>query len=118
MPEPLFISLVTAVVPLPRQVPPTPFGAEDLQRLFSDVSKEVSYQQFQFLPGNAGAQMLNNADDLLMVQPGLIQVRRRIEGPAQAARETSVTLLRAVENRLGLRQYVQCGVKVVAHATP
>jgi len=118
VPDPLFEQLIVGLVPLPHQVPPAPFPPEDLQRLFAELSKDANYQQFQFLPGGAGAQLFSAADDMLMVQPGLIQLRRRIETTPERTRETVIQILRIAEKRLQLDEYVQCGIKVIAHAQP
>jgi hypothetical protein len=118
MAEPTFKSLVLGVVPQPRALPPTPFAQEDLQKLFVEVTRDYPYQQFGFLP-TGGAQLVNAPDDIVMLQPGLLQVQIRID-PAftvspEAAREKGVTILRRAFSRLHIDGFLQCGIKVVAH---
>ncbi len=118
MAEPLFSQLVLGLVPLPREVPPAPFATDDLQRLFGELNADANYQQFQFLPGGIGAQMFSAPDDMLVVQPGLLQLRRKIDSTSERVREVVIAILRAAEKRLQLGSYVQCGIKVVAYVPP
>jgi hypothetical protein len=113
--DPLFQALVVGLVPQPKQIPPAPFVAEDLQRAYFDVSKEHHYQQFQFLPGEAGAQFMNAPEDGIVVQPGLIQLRTPVETTPEVARERFVAILRVLAKRLALATFLQAGIKVVAH---
>ncbi len=113
--EPLFRVLVVGVVPQPTQVPPQPFDREDLQRIFIEVSRSYPYSQFGFLPADQGAQFLNPPDDRVMVQPGLLQVSTPVDSTAERGREKAVTVLRVIAERLKLSQFLQLGIKVVAH---
>lgn len=113
--EPLFRQVVIGMVPQPRQLPPPPFSPDDLQRAYFDVSKEHPYQQFQFLPGDAGAQFLNSPDDGIVVQPGLIQVRHVVASTPEVARERCGAIVRLLAKRLGLSVFLATGIKVVAH---
>ncbi len=72
--EALFKSAVVGLVPQPTQVPPAPYRREDLHRVFGDINRDYPYQQFGFLPGDAGAQLVNGPDDTVMIQPALLQV--------------------------------------------
>jgi hypothetical protein len=95
--------------------PPPSFQRDDLQRLFVEVGSQIAYQQFQFLPANAGAAIFNGPDDMLTVQQALFQVRRPIETTPERAREDVAAVLRIVQRRLAVETFVQCGVKVVIH---
>ena len=114
--EPLFKSLVVGLVPQPRQVPPAPFEKEELQRVFFDVNRVRPYSQFAFLPADSGAQMNNGLEDRILITPGLLQVVIPVSLTSERAREASADVLRAIVERLKLEQYIQCGIKVVAHA--
>lgn len=113
--EPLFKSAVVGIVPQPTQVPPVPFRAEDLQRLYADVIRDYPFQQFSFLPGGAGAQLLNVPGDAVVIQPGLVQVQTPVELTPERVREKVVTILRRAFERLTIERFLQCGIKVVAH---
>lgn len=119
--DPLFKALVVALVPQPRQLPPPPFDAEDLQRVFMDVSRAYPYQGFGYLPGGLGAQLQNGPEDTVMLQPGLFQVNARMDGEAvltvEGATDKAMTILRIASDRLGATAFLQCAVKVVAHVS-
>jgi hypothetical protein len=115
--EPSFKALVVAAVPQPRQIPPPPFAQEDLQKLFVEITRDYAYQQFSFTPG--GAQLVNAPDDLVAIQPGIVQTQVRID-PAfttnsAAATDKAVTILKRCSARLKIEGFLQCGIKVVAH---
>lgn len=112
--EPLFQHLIVGLVPLPRENPPAPFRREDLQRVFADVGRDYPYQQFSFLPSDAGAQLANSPEDAVMIQPGLLQVRTPVM-TAEHARQKADAILEAVARRLELREFLGCGIKVVAN---
>jgi hypothetical protein len=116
--EPLFRQVVIGTVPLPAQLPPAPYSREDLQRAYFEVSREHSYQQFQLLPGETGAQFLNSPDDAVLIQPGLLQVRHPITSTAEVARERTSAVLRALINRLAIQNFIAVGIKVIAHVPP
>jgi hypothetical protein len=117
--EPLFKSLVVALVPQPRQMPPSPFEAEDLQRVYMDVTRSYSYQQFGYLPGDLGAQLINAPDDMVLLQPGVFQVTARMDGSAvlttDTARAKVISILRTASSRLKVDSFLQCTIRVVAH---
>ncbi|MBK8294595.1 MAG: hypothetical protein IPK93_07405 [Solirubrobacterales bacterium] len=112
--EALFQQIVVGVVPTPREMPPQPFGPEDLQRAFIEASKEHRYEQFNFLPGDNGAQFQNSPDDVLLVQPDFVQIRLPIDGTPEQARERSTAVFRAVSKRLEIGPLLQVGIKVIA----
>jgi hypothetical protein len=115
--EPSFKALVVAIVPQPRQIPPPPFSQEDLQKLFVEITRDYAYQQFSFMPG--GAQLQNAQDDLIVIQPGLIQTQVRIDPVfatnSSAATDKTVTIFKRAFARLKIESFLQCGIKVVAH---
>lgn len=113
--ELLFKHIVVGLVPQPRQIPPSPYPKEDLQRLFVEVSRDYPYQQFTLLPGDSGAQISAGLEDVLVVQPGLLQLRSPVELTTETARQKCMTVLRASVARLGFDAFLQCGIKVVAH---
>lgn len=113
--EPLFRVLVVGIVPQPTQVPPASFDREDLQRIYIDVSRTIPYAQFGFLPADQGAQFLNPPEDRVMIQPVLLQVSTPVESTANLAREKVLKVLSVATERLKLPQFLQCGIKVIAH---
>lgn len=116
--EPLFKALVVALVPQPRQIPPAPFGSEDLQRVFMDVTRDHPYQSFGYLPGGMGAQLTNGPEDSVMLQPGLFQVQAQMDGAialtTEAATDKAMSILRTASARLKVEAFLQCAIKVVA----
>lgn len=113
--QPLYRAVIVGLVPQPRQIPPAPFSPDQLQRLFTEVGRSYRYQQFSFLPGDGGAQMSNGPEDALMVQPPLVQLRALVTLTPEASRETSMTILRSAAAELELDQFLQAGIKVIAH---
>lgn len=111
----LFRNLVVGVIPQPSQFPPAPFDRERLQRAYMEVSRVHPYEQFGFLPADQGAQFLNPPEDRVLVQPGLLQVVTPLESTPERGREKVIAVLRTLGERLTIAQFVQCGVKVVAH---
>lgn len=106
---------MVGLVPQPRQVPPAPFDKEDLQRVFFDVNRVHSYSQFAFLPGESGAQLTNSLEDRVLVTPGLVQLVLPVPMTGERARQTAVDVFKAVCERLKLDQFIQAGIKIVAH---
>ena len=117
--EPLFSVLTVGVVPQPTQVPPKPFELDDLQKIFFEASRDFPYAQFQVLPGDQGAAFMNTPLDRVLLQPQLLQVQTQIgtagEATAERAREKVVTVLEKATERLGIRQSLACGIKVIAN---
>jgi hypothetical protein len=94
----------------PRSAPP---DRPDHER----VPAQRTVKQFSFTPG--GAQLQNAQDDLIVIQPGLIQTQVRID-PAfttnsSAATDKTVTIFKRAFARLKVESFLQCGIKVVAH---
>jgi hypothetical protein len=113
--EPLFRNIVVGLVPQARQMPPAPFEREELQRTFFDVNRAKAYSQFSFLPGDSGAQLMNNPTDRLVITPTLIQFFGAVDSTAGRAREECIEVLGKVAERLRLEQFVQGAVDVTAH---
>lgn len=105
------------MVPLPTQVPPAPFAQADLQRLYTEITRDYPYSQFQLLPGGAGATIMNTPGDLVLVQPGLVQVQAVIDLTPEGVREKATTILTRVFDRMRLQHFINCGIKIVCHAT-
>lgn len=103
--------LTVGIVPVPQR----PFSQDDLHKLFGAISKIEPYQQFNFLPAETGAQLLNSPDDVVLLQPGLLQVRTPVM-TAGRAREKVLEIFSLSFSRLKLSGIVQTGVKVIAHA--
>jgi hypothetical protein len=114
--QPQFRSLVVALVPQPRQVPPTPYEREELQRVFFDVNRVKTFSQFAFLPGDSGAQILNSPHDRVAVTPQLVQIHTPVELTAGRVREETIEVLSAITERLKLESFVQGAIDVTAHA--
>jgi len=118
--EPLFRVLIVGIVPQPTEVPPQPFDREDLQKVFFEVSRDYPYSQFGLLSGDQGAQFLNPPHDRVLIQPQLLQVQSPIgsggttDTTAERSREKAVAVLSAAAERLAIRQFLSCGIKVQA----
>jgi hypothetical protein len=80
-----------------------------------DLSSVHGYAQFAFLPGDAGATLLNSADDRLLIQPSLLQLVMEVESTAERAQLDAWAILECTVERLALKAFLQCGIKVVAH---
>jgi hypothetical protein len=114
--EPLFRNLVIGLVPQMRQIPPSPFDRETLQRAFVDVNRVKPFSQFVFLPGDSGAQMLNSQEDRLVLTPQLVQYFATVDSTVGRTREVALEVLKTVADRLKLDLFVQIGVDVTGHA--
>ena len=118
--DPLFRQLTVGVVPVPTQVPPKPFDRDDLQKVFFDVSRDFPYSQFGLLPADQGAQLLNPPGDRVLLQPQLLQVQTPLgsgttEMTAERAREKATMVLNKAAERLGVRGFLACGIKVICY---
>lgn len=106
----LYRTLVLGLVPQP-QIPTPSLSREDLQRAFFDVTRGHPYQQLAF--AGEGATFLNSPEDLVVVQPGLIQVRTPVT-TKERSRGKVIEIASAVTERIRMRTFVQCGINVVA----
>jgi hypothetical protein len=106
----IYRTLVLGLVPQPQVSVPS-LGREELQRAYFDVTKGHPYQQF--VMGGDGAQFVNAPDDVVTVQPGLIQVSTPVS-TKERTRTKVVEIATAVAERARMRAFVQCGIKVVA----
>lgn len=94
--------------------------AKPYRRVFFEVSREYPYSQFGLLSGEQGAQFLNPPIDRVLLQPQLLQVQSPIGsgGPtdttAERSREKAVSVLRTAAERLAIRHFLNCGIKVQA----
>lgn len=116
--EPRYKSLVVALVPQPRQIPPPPFDTDDLQRIFSEVIRAHPYQAFEFMFGGRGAQFNNGPDDSVEIRPALFQVQAKMDGPdlltAPMAEAKAIRILKIASERLKVETFLQCAIQVVA----
>jgi hypothetical protein len=116
--EPSFKSLVVALVPQPREVPLPPFDGDDLQRIFSDVSRDYSYQSFEFIFDRRGAKFSNGEDDFVELRPAVFQIVAKMDGPdvltADLAKMKIIKILRKATNQLKVPGYLRCSVQAVA----
>jgi hypothetical protein len=118
--EPLFQSLLVQLAPQPRQMPPPPLDAEDLQHIYSDVIRSHPYQIFSFTPDKRGAIFQNGPDDIVEVRPAQLQVRVKLDDPealvADTAKRKVMTILKAVCTRLQMEIFLQAAVEIIALA--
>jgi hypothetical protein len=116
--EPRYQSLVVALVPQPRQIPPPAFDTDDLQRIFSEVIRSYPYQSFEFMYGARGAQFNNGPEDSVEIRPALFQVQAKMDGPdlltAPMAESKAVRILKVASERLKVETFLQCAIQVVA----
>jgi hypothetical protein len=116
--EPSFKNIAVALVPQPRQVPLPPFGGEDLHRIFSDVSRDYSYQAFEFIFDRRGAKFSNGDDDFVELRPALFQVVAKMDGPdvlvTGSAEKKIIKILRKATKQLKIPGYLQCTIQTVA----
>jgi hypothetical protein len=116
--EPRYQSLMVALVPQPRQMPPPGFDKDELQRIFSDVIRHHSYQSFEFIFDGRGAQFSNGENDLVELRPALLRVQAKMDGlevlPAPSAAEKAERIFKIASERLQLERFLQCAIQVVA----
>ncbi|MCW2987270.1 MAG: hypothetical protein JWM24_208 [Solirubrobacterales bacterium] len=116
--EPRYKSLVVSLVPQSREIPPPAFAAEDLQRIFADVTRSYPYQAFEFLFGGRGAQFTAGPEDSVELRPALLQVRAQMDGmdvlTAPMAEEKALRILKIASERLEIERFVQCQIAIVA----
>jgi len=116
--EPRYKLLAVALVPVPRQVPLPPFAAEDLQRVFADVTHSYPYQSFEFIFNNRGAKFSNGEADFVELRPARFQIQAVMDGPdvltAELAQKKVVRIFKTAADRLKVPGFVQCSIQVVA----
>jgi hypothetical protein len=116
--EPHYKSLVVALIPQPRKMPLPPFDGDDLQRVFSDVSRNYAYEALEFIYDRRGAKFSNGEDDFVELRPALLQLVARMDGPdvltTELAEKKAVRVLRAATERLKIPGFLQCSIQAAA----
>lgn len=97
----------------------TPPGVPDrerLNRVWGELSARQDYRQFT-ITGD-GAQFAGaSADDALVIQPPLVQVRSSARLGAQNAADEAQVAIKAVAKHMGWTQFFNLGIKHVFNAT-
>jgi hypothetical protein len=113
-------SLMVAVVPQPRQMPPPPFDKGALQGIFATVTESYSYQGFGFTPNGRGAQFGNGPDDFVELRPALLRIETKMDGPelllADMVQEKALRILSIATDGLKIEGLLQCAIQIVASA--
>jgi hypothetical protein len=111
-------SSVLALVINPTTLPPPAYDPATLHDAYRAVSALRPYRSFNIMPGNAGAQIMNDPEDALVIQPLLVQLQIRIGSDGVAAEDAKRQLIDVVStatSSLGMESFLQCAIKVVAH---
>lgn len=118
--EPRYKTLMVALVPQPRQMPPPPFDKEQLQRVFAEVIERHPYQAFEFLPSGRGAQFGNDSDDCVELRPALFQIQARMDHAdlltAPMAADKVNAIFGIAAERLNVAAFLQCAIQIIASA--
>jgi hypothetical protein len=116
--EPRYKSLMVALVPQPRQMPPPPFDKDALQRVFAEVIQRHPYQSFGFLPTGRGAQFGNSPEDGVELRPALFQIQARMDDADLLTGPMAVDKVNAIfgiaAERLNVAAFLQCAIQVIA----
>jgi hypothetical protein len=116
--EPRYRSLMLALQPQPRQMPPPPFDKDELQRIFADVIRHHRYQSFGFTPNERGAIFGNDDEDNVELRPALLRIQARMDGAdvltSGAAQEKAQRIMKIAGERLKIENYLQCAVQIIA----
>lgn len=103
-------------------VPPSPPGqqqvsADRLNRIWSEVGPTHGFTQLQVAPDSSGAQFLGRtADDGVVIQPPLMQVRSTIATTAQQAADSVGSIFAVILRHLGVGEFFNLGIKHVYNA--
>jgi hypothetical protein len=113
-------SLIVALVPQPRQIPPPPFEEQDLQRTFFEVSRSYPYQSFEKMIGGRGAFLRDTPEDFVELRPALLQVQAKMDGDphlltAEKACDKAIWILKTASKYLKVEAFLQCAIQIVAH---
>jgi hypothetical protein len=112
--ELLYRTLAVSLAPQARQVPPPPFDTEALQRAYMDVSRAYSYAQFGLLPANEGVQFANGPQDMVLIQPGIVQIITPIDTTERTQAKT-IEVFRIIADRLQIATFFNCGFGIIVH---
>jgi len=91
--------------------PPSSLQKGDLTRLYAEINERYEYGTFHFLPD--GARMAQLEDELL-IQQTRIQVNEAVQVHFEMAKEKTLDLFQIITTRLGLRQFLAFGTKIIA----
>jgi hypothetical protein len=104
--NPLSPSFIPGAEPAPR---------EKINRIWADVVKEYPYQALSFQPGGGAIFAGQSVEQLVLIQPPLVQIRDLIDLEVRPLAERVQSVFRAIQHHLGgLPQNL--GVKLVANA--
>ncbi len=117
--EPRYRTLMVALVPQPRQMPPPAFDKDELQRIFADVIRHYPYQAFGFTaPNQRGAQFNNGPNDLVELRPAAFQIQAKMDGPdlltGPMASDKVVKIFKIAAERLKVEAFLQCALQIIA----
>lgn len=108
IPKALIIGLFT-----PMQ--PGSLDRERVNRIWNEISARHDYRQFNITPD--AAQFLGaSADDALVLQPPLVQIRSSARLGLQNAADEAGVALKAVAKHLSITQFFNLGIKHVYHS--
>jgi hypothetical protein len=108
--------LIAGVFTPPPQVPGGPeVTIERLNQAWAEIAPLYGYRQFQVTPDGSGAEILgNSADDAVVIQPPLLQVRDPISvGGAEQSAEKAESIFKVLARRLGVGQFFNFAVRHV-----
>jgi hypothetical protein len=115
--EPRYKSLMLALQPQPREIPPPPFPQDKLQEIFAEVIRHHSYQSFGFTPNGRGALFKNSDDDVVELRPALLRVAAKMDSDdvltSGAAQEKAMRIVKIAAAHLKIEAFLQCAVQVI-----
>ena len=112
----VFLPPVAANPLSPTFVPPSESVSRDkINRIWADVVKEHPYQGLNFQPGGGAVFAGSSMEQLVLIQPPLIQVRELVELDVRRVAQRIQMIFKAIHHHLGgLAQNL--GIKLVANA--
>jgi len=117
MEEPRYKSLVVALAPQPRQMPPPPFDQGALHAAYQEVIADYRYQSFEFIFDGRGALFHNGEEDTVELRPALLRIQAKMDGPdlltGPMAAEKASRIMEIASERLGPDAFVQCGIQII-----
>jgi hypothetical protein len=115
--EPRYKSLVVALAPQPRQMPPPPFDQDALHAAYREIIADYRYQSFEFIFDGRGALLHNGEEDLVELRPALLRIQAKMDGPdlltGPMAAKKANRILEIASEQLGPDAFVQCGIQIV-----
>ncbi len=113
----LVVGVALPVAPPGFQIPGTPEITFDrLNHIFGEVATAFGYRNFQSAPEGNTAQIFGaTPEQLINVQPGLIQVQEPIELSPERAAEKAQKVVKIAAKHLGLGQIFGFGIKWISH---